>query len=228
MSTIRAGNTTTTGLSYTSDVTGQLNLEAQNGIVKINGTGALVAPSGTTAERPGTPTVGMTRYNTTDNLLEVYTGTEWKAIGEQARSYSVEYLVVAGGGGGARYSGGGAGGLVQSTAILTVGSASTVTIGAGGSTGVNDGSNNGVKGSNSIFDVTTIGGGAGRQHGQGYLSSIMDGGSGAGGDSNPATQGGVGTSGQGNNGGAGANNGSSIYVGGGGGGVQVVVVNLEA
>lgn len=82
MSTIRAGNTTTTGLTYTSDITGQLNLEAAGGIVKINGTGALTTPVGTTAERPATPAVGMTRYNTTTNVLEIYNGTSWTAVGK--------------------------------------------------------------------------------------------------------------------------------------------------
>ena len=81
MSTIRAGNTTTTGLTYTSDTTGQLNLEAQNGIVVINGTGALDVPVGTAAQRPSTPSVGMIRYNTTDNVLEIYTGSAWATFG---------------------------------------------------------------------------------------------------------------------------------------------------
>ncbi len=35
-------------------------------------------PSGTTAQRPGSPSVGSIRWNTDSSLLEIYTGTEWK------------------------------------------------------------------------------------------------------------------------------------------------------
>ena len=82
MSTIKAGTTNTTALTSTGDLTGQLNLEATTGIVKINGTGALTTPVGTTAERPSTPAVGMTRYNTTDNVLEIYNGSSWTVVGK--------------------------------------------------------------------------------------------------------------------------------------------------
>ena len=81
MSTIRAGNTNTTAVTVTADLTGQLNLESQNGIVNINGTGALDLPTGTTGQRPGSPSSGMTRYNTTISAVEVYNGTEWKPVG---------------------------------------------------------------------------------------------------------------------------------------------------
>ena len=43
----------------------------------INDTGFLKLPVGTTAQRPGTPTNGMTRINTDNNSLEVYNGTTW-------------------------------------------------------------------------------------------------------------------------------------------------------
>jgi hypothetical protein len=35
-------------------------------------------PAGTTAERPADPQAGMTRFNTTTNTSEFYTGTTWK------------------------------------------------------------------------------------------------------------------------------------------------------
>ena len=38
---------------------------------------AYVFPSGTTAERPATPSLGMTRYNTTTNSFEYYNGSSW-------------------------------------------------------------------------------------------------------------------------------------------------------
>ena len=44
----------------------------------IDSTGFINLPSGTTAQRPGSPTAGMIRYNTTLNEVEIYSGTEWQ------------------------------------------------------------------------------------------------------------------------------------------------------
>lgn len=44
-------------------------------------TGALTLPAGSTADRTGLSTVGMIRFNTTDNTFEGYNGTVWGAIG---------------------------------------------------------------------------------------------------------------------------------------------------
>lgn len=49
----------------------------------INDTGFLRLPSGTTAQRPGSPLAGMIRYNTTLAANEVYNGTEWQTVEEQ-------------------------------------------------------------------------------------------------------------------------------------------------
>ena len=51
---------------------------AQN--VTLSSTGALTVPSGTTAQRPASPTNGMLRYNTTIPQLEIYLGSNWTAI----------------------------------------------------------------------------------------------------------------------------------------------------
>ena len=73
MSTISAGIGSTTGLVYSSDTTGQLNLEAYTGIVNLgSNTGAAVVPKGTTAQRPAVPTNGMIRYNTDTARFEGY------------------------------------------------------------------------------------------------------------------------------------------------------------
>jgi large repetitive protein len=45
-----------------------------------DGTGALSVPSGTTAQRPVSPTTGMIRYNTTNGVLEQYTTSGWVGI----------------------------------------------------------------------------------------------------------------------------------------------------
>lgn len=46
----------------------------------INDTGYFRPASGTDAQRPGSPSVGMIRWNTTSGKLEAYDGTEWKTI----------------------------------------------------------------------------------------------------------------------------------------------------
>ena len=45
-----------------------------SGIVDINSTGSVRIPSGTTAQRPSVPAVGMIRYNTTTGRFEGYDG----------------------------------------------------------------------------------------------------------------------------------------------------------
>lgn len=46
----------------------------------INSTGAMIVPSGTTVEQPGTTQTGMVRYNTTNSNLEFYDGSKWNSI----------------------------------------------------------------------------------------------------------------------------------------------------
>ena len=48
------------------------NLESLNTALKL--------PSGTTAQRPTSPSTGEWRYNTTTNLVEFYDGAEWKQL----------------------------------------------------------------------------------------------------------------------------------------------------
>lgn len=49
----------------------------------VNDTGFLRLPSGTTAQRPGSPVAGMVRYNTDLSSNEFYTGSEWIRIEEE-------------------------------------------------------------------------------------------------------------------------------------------------
>lgn len=51
------------------------------GNINMTGTGAIDVAAGTTAERPGTPSNGMFRYNSTDNAFEGYANGAWGAIG---------------------------------------------------------------------------------------------------------------------------------------------------
>ena len=45
---------------------------------------ALKLPSGTTAERPATPSTGEWRYNTDNNLIEFYDGGSWRDLQDEA------------------------------------------------------------------------------------------------------------------------------------------------
>ncbi len=57
--------------------------------------GSLQMPTWTTAGRP-TGATGLTGYNTSLNLVEVYNGTAWVAVGDQTTLYSASILIVAG------------------------------------------------------------------------------------------------------------------------------------
>jgi hypothetical protein len=197
-----------------------------------NGTGALLTPSGTTAQRPASPIVGMQRWNTTIGGMEVYIGTGltgWQTIASTA--YSVDYLAAAGGGGGGgaiymttQGGGGGAGGLLTASAVsVSPGTSYTITVGAGGAGGVANGV--GTAGTNSGFGLiaTAIGGGGGGSYSNGGPTA---GGSGGGGSTGTVAAGAAGTAGQGFAGGtATAYASNSAASGGGGGGSASVGAN---
>lgn len=46
----------------------------------FNDTGHITIPTGTTGNRPSSPTSGMIRYNTTMNVLEFHDGTAWRPV----------------------------------------------------------------------------------------------------------------------------------------------------
>jgi hypothetical protein len=92
MSTINANFVSDTGptaLIKTADDTGTLALQT-GGITAVtigtdqnvvaNSTGAWTMPVGTTAQRPGTATEGMTRFNTTAGSMEIYIAGTWTSI----------------------------------------------------------------------------------------------------------------------------------------------------
>jgi hypothetical protein len=188
-----------------------------------NGTGALLTPSGTTAQRPASPIVGMQRWNTTIGGMEVYVGNNnWQTVASTA--YSVDYLVVAGGGGAGNFNsgaGGGAGGMLTASAVsLSPGTTYTITIGAGGTGGAMQSSIPAAGGSNSSISsvATAIGGGFGG--GNTGVTVGAAGGSGGGSIYNQSS-GGAGTAGQGFAG-AGSTGSTPNFPGGGGGGAGAV------
>jgi hypothetical protein len=155
---------------------------------------------------------------------------------------SLRVMLVAGGGGSGRYGAGGAGGMIEMSSFpVTPAGTVSYTVGSGGTAGDLDGAFSGGTGIDSVFgSLTAKGGGGGKYHsssgGPATLQPGSNGGSGAGGDSNPgsapnasggtgnqpAQPGNSGTYGYGNPGTVGGNftsgNGGNVYVGGGGGG----------
>ena len=158
-------------------------------------TGATVFPKGATEERPVSPEAGYIRFNTTDNVMEAYDGTEWLTLNTlEPLSLTVDYLVVAGGGGSLYYAGGGGGGLRTSYGSVSGGGCSsensittslgetyTILVGSGGASGGYRGGSSSFSGQG-VGTITSIGGG-----GTGHETSgprEEDGGSGAGWSSN--------------------------------------------
>jgi hypothetical protein len=65
-----------------TDTNGDLTLapDGTGGLI-VSGTNSVTVPNGTTAERDGTPTSGMLRFNSNTNEFEGYDGTAWGEIG---------------------------------------------------------------------------------------------------------------------------------------------------
>ena len=62
------------------------------GYAKFDSTTGLVIPFGTTAERPSSPQVGDTRWNTDLDVLEVYSGTVWQRAAGEGESVTEDVL----------------------------------------------------------------------------------------------------------------------------------------
>ena len=204
------------------------------GSFTVSGSFVLPSHSGTGSV---TALTGSMYHDTTDNVLKVYTGTQWVTVGEQTASAvpvvfntDIEYLLVAGGAsGGSNGGGGGAGGYLSSSiASVNSGSSFTITVGAGGSNSVsyqakgNVGVDSSIAGA-AISTITAIGGAGG---GSNNLRDGNDGGSGggAGMGASATGTGGSGTVGQGNDGGSTTSIGHP-YVGAGGGGAGQIGAN---
>jgi hypothetical protein len=172
----------TGGLTVTGNTTLDASLNV-NGLASFNVTSAVKIPVGTTGQRPGTPVAGQLRYNSTDDQAEVYSGTEWKAVGGNpfdasggvittvdgykihtftvsgtftpslTKEGKVEVLVVGAGGGGANYSPNPGGG-------------------GGGGGDVKTGFINIAKGTSPISVVVGTGGSVGSAGGTSYFSTL--------------------------------------------------------
>ena len=77
-------NVTAAGALMDSEVTNLAQVKAfdtTDYVAKTSATGSAVMPSGTTAQRNGSPNAGNLRFNTTDTSFEGYDGSAWGAIG---------------------------------------------------------------------------------------------------------------------------------------------------
>jgi hypothetical protein len=186
-------------------------------------TGYFDLPSGTTAQRPASPTDGMIRFNTTLGYNEWYSSAQssWFPF-YQSPSFIADILLVGagGGGGGTGFNGGGgggAGGYITQQITFAGGTTYPIVLGAGGTNGNGYGTN-GV--STTFFGLTAVGGGGGGGNGSTVPNGSAGGSGGGRGRDQTTAAGGAGTAGQGfAGGGAGGNSCSS---GGGGGGASQV------
>lgn len=102
-----------------------------NSNFSLTSTGSFDLPSGTTAQRTGSPNGGMIRFNTTFNQYEGYDGAAWTSIGggatgggsdnvfyENAQAVTSDYTLSAGTN-------------AMSTGPITINSGVTVTVGTG-------------------------------------------------------------------------------------------------
>ncbi|MDX2028419.1 MAG: hypothetical protein SFW62_07265 [Alphaproteobacteria bacterium] len=80
-----AGATTGNGPTISaigSDSNIDINIAPKGtGKITMNTTGAMLLPTGTTGQRPGSPSDGMVRYNSTVPTMEVYYSSTWNQIG---------------------------------------------------------------------------------------------------------------------------------------------------
>ena len=220
-------------IRHTGASTDSISLSS-DGNTTFNATGSMVLPSGTTAQRPGSPSEGMYRYNTTIKANELYNGNAWVTIGQE--TVDVHYLVIGGGGSGGgdwRGGGGGAGAFRSSYGTQGGGTAQadqlslakyvthSVIIGAGGAGVAGQKGNDGT--SSTFSSIVSKGGGTGGKYAvsgtsadDGNPSADPGGGSGGGGGGGNQTGQGGASGTYGYDGGNGA--GSSPQCGGGGGG----------
>ena len=88
LSTASQPNITSVGTLTGLTITGDLSV---SGNTTHTSTGALKIPSGTTAQSAGYATVGMVRFNTTTDALEVYKSAGWASAGGGTSTVKLYY-----------------------------------------------------------------------------------------------------------------------------------------
>jgi hypothetical protein len=64
------------------------------GYVKFDGTAGIVLPSGTNSNRPATPELGQTRYNTDRSVVETWDGANWAVVSGASNAATEEEIVA--------------------------------------------------------------------------------------------------------------------------------------
>jgi hypothetical protein len=64
-----------------ADVTDATNVAAAGAVMASGATASAKVPSGTTAQRDGSPSAGYFRWNTTESQAEIYDGSAWSLVG---------------------------------------------------------------------------------------------------------------------------------------------------
>ena len=88
--------TVTTAAQPSITSVGTLSALTVSGDGVFSSTGALKIPSGTTAQQSGYTTVGMVRFNTSTDSLQVYKSTGWAAAGSSLSSGKVFFFASKG------------------------------------------------------------------------------------------------------------------------------------
>ena len=68
-------------IEASADVTDAANVEAAGAVMESGNNASAKIPSGTTAQRDGSPSAGFFRWNTTTSSAEIYDGSEWGLVG---------------------------------------------------------------------------------------------------------------------------------------------------
>ncbi|MBE0660884.1 MAG: hypothetical protein IH597_00305 [Bacteroidales bacterium] len=72
-------------ISSSANQVGINNAPRSNAELDVHGTGAIIVPVGTTAQRPSPPVQGMIRFNTSSGEFEGYNGTTWVTLSYYGR-----------------------------------------------------------------------------------------------------------------------------------------------
>jgi len=179
--------TTNTGAIVPISVDGVTSGIPVSGIITATGNigGALPIPAGTTAQRPGAPSSGMLRFNTSLNTLEIYNNGYWLGLAQATSStgtvttvydytgLDVSFIVPAGitslsvkmwGAGGSTVgsnTAGGGGGYTSGTKTVTSGQVYIISVGGGASSTHIGGYNGGGSVGDASYNLTYGSGGGG-------------------------------------------------------------------
>jgi len=83
--TVSGGTIDNAAIGGTTPAAGAFTTLSATGDGTFSGTGQIKVPTGTTAQRSGSPATGMFRFNTSTSGFEGYNGTAWGAVGGGAK-----------------------------------------------------------------------------------------------------------------------------------------------